>query len=415
MPFNLPQFTSPRTLTRLSRHTRRKNRSLLLLHYSHFDPSDQVAHGGVLRTRQITQLLRSVNLTNNYLFYNSRIRNSLFNPIVTLSAIILSVFLFNTKLLKRAALNPLNVLYSAASLSKLSLFLLLRFYPISKSSRRIVFWESNVHYNYSSLLLFKKLGFKIVALPHNIESLVNDKLDHYLLCDSAGSQFESETFYLSLCDYILPISHLDCHNLSSLNTPVCCLPYIPQHDPCSLNYSVYKSRSSDTILNPPIIVVPSTCDNPPSFRAAQELIHHISSSRSLESYTFHFCGKGSQRLQLPSTASNVVLTGYLQNRQYEDLLCSCTSILIYSRSLTGLLTRVTELESTGIPLIVNSDASVQHPSSPCLFTYSSLEDISSLLAQISTNPLVDVSSFSYADAREQACSVLSTALSALTL
>ena len=386
----------------------------LLLHYSHFDPYATVAHGGVLRTRQITQLLYSLRSKPTYLYYNSRIRYAPLNPCVSLYAVLILAFLSFSKVLKYAKATPGNLLFSAVSLAKLSIFLFLRLGTISQATYRIVLWESNVHYNFASLLLLKKLRFKIIALPHNVESLVPGKVDNYLLCDPSGSQFQSEIYYFSLCDYLLPISELDCRNISNLRLPTQCLPYIPHPDPCSLYEAVYQNRSVSTLSPSITIVVPSTCENSSSLYSARQLLHYISSEKSLSNYIFHFCGKGTQMLLHPSLPQNVVISGYLNDTDYESLLCSSWSLLIYNSSPTGVLTRVAELERTGIPILVNEKASVPSRTTPCLSFYSSLVELPAKLSVTCANPLIDDLRADQIQARDHASEVITCAISSLT-
>ena len=328
--------------------------------HSHFE-SNPFLNGGNKRTAQINELLNKTNI--NFIEANfSPYTPSSRNPLMLTKGLI-----YNWK-----NFSPLKSSYAIGRYLK-------QFENFIKYKKPSFFiWESVSEYN---LLLSKVLhdnNIPFVALPHNIESLVEGSKSPFSNLKSPYRLFE-ELNYLKLSDSVFTISKEEQWLLSLNNITVNYLPYHPTEQ---LKCKLLKIRDRKKEWNHKAkknikVLLLGTFYNKPTFDGYVELIDQLKNHNNI---ILNVCGFGSELLRGKFTENHIKIRGTVSNEELDEIIVDSDFGIIHQKPSSGALTRIPELLIAGLPLFVNNHAARSSPSNDELYIYDSIPELLDLIS-----------------------------------
>ena len=217
------------------------------------------------------------------------------------------------------------------------------------------------------LYLMKATGHQVIALPHNLESLVNNQ---------STSNLASEVFNLKNCDTVFTISKEETWLLRLLGVNAFYLPYYPPIEVESLLLSIRRRRSRRPPNNRKKYALLGSATNDPT-RAGMQAIIDYASTQTL-AFNLIVAGYGTETLTKVGNP-HISFLGTLSNEALEELLYIIDGVIIYQPPTTGALTRIPEMILAGIPIFLNFDAARNYFSINGLTLFSSYDELFSLL------------------------------------
>ena len=284
---------------------------------------DENGHGGEKRSFQIHDLF-----SKNLELINVRELKNVFNPWYIRYWIGFK-FLYRNKLLLKQIKN-----------CSLVGFKVLNFMSWIKSNKDIelFIWEPNYSYDdYFIPLLCRAYDVKIIALPHNIESLVLHRKSA-ISGRISPSWFHEELTILKSCDVIFTISLEDQWLLSLLGT----------------------------------------AHNTPTADGMRAVIDYVIEKKL--QFNLIIAGYGTEDLvkEYKELPLNVKILGSVNIDDLSSLLVSCKALLVYQKNATGVLTKLQEFVLAGIPVIANNISLRSFHNINGLHNINSLEDLNNL-------------------------------------
>lgn len=216
------------------------------------------------------------------------------------------------------------------------------------SDAKVFLWESVRPEWYILPYLACKYGKRVIACPHNIESLVPYQKSS-LFRMSKEKAFLKEMQMLSACDEVYAISHEETWLLSLWGVNAKCYLYQPVGEIQARMSSLQKQR--EQVQDKSFYLLLGTAINPPTRMGMQHIID-VWVKENI-SVPLHIGGYGTESLLIPKEQSNVVFLGELTDTQLLAEQVHTLAILTYQPPTTGALTRINEAIAAGIPVIAN--------------------------------------------------------------
>lgn len=262
----------------------------------------------------------------------------------------------------------------------------------SYSKNSVLLWESTHPKMFSLPILAKRAGLKIIALPHNLESLVPGQ-SSYLSGKIAPHWFEEEIKALSFCDSVITISREDQWLLRLYGINADYLPYFPPEKALVLLKEIRNKRSKGkNNKNVKKLLALGTIGNTPTRLGIIEMIREINLfiNREGVNIELHIVGYGSELLINYIPISNsIVLHGSLPTKALSNLLIDMDAVIVHQFPTTGCLTRISEMLIAGLPIISNINAARSWERWRGVHIYETWDELNSLLQsdfQIPTTP-----------------------------
>lgn len=216
------------------------------------------------------------------------------------------------------------------------------------SDVKVFLWESVRPEWYILPYLAKQYGKRVIAFPHNIESLVPHQKSA-LFRMSKKQAFLRDVKVLSSCDEVYAISHEETWLLSLWGVNAKCYLYQPVGVIKEQMLALKEQREHNQDRQ--FYLLLGTAINPPTRMGMQHIID-IWVKENIQ-VPLHIGGYGTESLQIPIGQSNVVFLGELTNTQLLAEQVHARAMLVYQPPTTGALTRINEAMAVGIPVIAN--------------------------------------------------------------
>lgn len=213
-------------------------------------------------------------------------------------------------------------------------------------------WESTVSENYSYPYLMKAAGAKVIAVPHNLESVVPTQKDSQT-GTIAPKWFYNEIERLKKCDAVFAISKEETWILRLFGVNAYYLPYYPPQEAFDYLLKIREKRAARADNAEKRFLLLGSATNVPTQNGMQSLIDAVSSDK--RQFSVAVAGYGTDSLRIDND-SDVKFLGPLSSEQLEKALVETDAILIYQPPTSGALTRITEMLVAGVPVFVNFNA-----------------------------------------------------------
>jgi len=245
------------------------------------------------------------------------------------------------------------------------------------SGVKLLLWEATRELFLIAPYVARKAKFKVIAVPHNLESLVVGQIDHFVGRGFPES-FENEMKHLSQADAVFCISREEqwLLNLRGLNADF--LPYYPPKPILANLLNLREARKSS--LNQRFLIL-GTAMNQPTLVGLIEQIQWLNQIRKEINFEVDIAGYGTEQLKDYCNNPSFTLHGTVDSQQLNDLLINAKAVLVHQKAGVGALTRIAEMLSAGIPVIANSNASRSAFGYPGVYCYDNKNELVELMSK----------------------------------
>lgn len=246
-------------------------------------------------------------------------------------------------------------------------------YAYLKKSSSVLLWESTGDFFYFIPYLAKKKGKKIIALPHNLESLIPESVS-LVTNKKTPNGFLKEIEVLKKCDAVFTISREEQWLLSLFGVKAFYLPYYPLKAVQQQLLQIRERRKERKRTNC-VLMLGSALNWPTRIGMQQVMdiwgvIKDAPQLRVAGYYT-------TQRLKVSS--DNVIMLGELTNGQLEEEMYKADCLLINQPPTTGALTRIVEFLIAGVPVVVNEPSARSYWGTDGIYVYLDNDDLERLM------------------------------------
>lgn len=318
----------------------------LLIHHSRFKPSSH-GDGGAKRTSQVLEILEENGF--NVIDLNKKSSMSLTEKISGFIYAIYFLTLTRWLLKIKGWANLFNFAKAIAVFH-------IRIKSILRSHKTIsaFVWESTMSQFFYLPLLFKKHKIPVIALPHNIESLVDGQKSKISKKESPHF-FSEELEYLTYSDQIFTISREETWLLKLFGLQSFFLPYFPVREIFNELIFIRKERQKIIEKGQKRIIMLGTAQNPPTKQGMANRLQFFKDNPM--DVKLQIAGYGTENLFkniiLPK---HVEMLGTLSNETLVDCLIKTDAVIIHQITTTGALTKIIELLISGVPIIANAES-----------------------------------------------------------
>ncbi len=301
--------------------------------------------------------------------------------------------IFQKKFAALEGLKLLNLHKIKSSLSKSALTQLgFNYYKRQKTmsyyaqNHTLLLWESNRQQNFLMSYAARDSGLKVIALPHNLESLVSGQKSDFT-GRTAPQWFEEELQSLEQAQAIFTISREEQYLLKLFGLEAEYLPYFPTREVEKFLLEIRKKRKN--VAESGNILLMGTAGNKPTFDGMLNRIKFFHKSLGNQNITLHVAGYLTESLlpHLPAS-DQIVLHGSVSNEGLSRLLENCSICWIHQNISTGSLTKIPELMMAGVPILINADAARNFHNIPGIRVYENNEEcIETLKGEIEIPPV----------------------------
>lgn len=310
------------------------------LHLSIFDGHSK-RHGGTRRSEQLRELLEDAGglsgvTVNPYLGVKAALRFSLRHPITFGSALLFSAKLYATRGLSfRGFLQ-----YAVCSTNLMMVF--------DQHDFDLVLHETAPGISIPFMQFMAAQGIDFIAIPHNIEYLVPGQVMKAFRSNHRVYQTEIEGYraarqVLSICDFDTAI--LRCNSVNAHT-----LEYRPTRLDRERCMRIRAARAAHESFEGFLLL--GTVENKPTFDGTKALLEAMRVIQPELKLTI--AGYGTEKFK-SYESDKVTVLGSVTDPEVDALLCQTSALLINQPQTTGFLTKVVEMNLSGVPQLIVSD------------------------------------------------------------
>ena len=238
-------------------------------------------------------------------------------------------------------------------------------------------WENTKDYRIPYAVAGK---LPLIALPHNIESLVSYFPEANLINYApVSSVLGSELRQLAKADLVISISEYDSWLLSSFGIKSLYLPYWPCIDVETSCLQIRDARSLASTHSEFILVIGSAV-NPPTVHGILKFLEAFPKYQQLLDLEILLVGYSTEIItDLTTLPPNVRVLGSVDSISMNQLLITCKCVLIHQEYGTGSLTKIPELLLSGVPIVASRIASRNFSEHDDILIYDEIGEIYDIL------------------------------------
>ena len=225
-------------------------------------------------------------------------------------------------------------------------------------------------------------GLSVVALPQNFEGLMPAEWPPRFDLDAMLAMMRRDVNWLSRTAQVWAIGALDQELLQLFGIPACLLPYWPPAQRCQELLALRQLRATSAREH---VLVLGSATNPPTRTGMLELLKFL--RQRPVGLPVVVAGYGTDQLAA-ELSPGVRVVGEQSDEQLRTLLARAHLLWVHQGPMTGALTRVTEALIAGIPILGNHWAARSVPANPGLRVYADLEEAAALVGDRLTVPTV---------------------------
>lgn len=250
--------------------------------------------------------------------------------------------------------------------------------PKLKESKVIV-WESTVpEYHDFPKLVTNHGKKKIIACPHNLESLIDQPIYYWKEKDKTA-RLAKEISYLKNCDEVFAIGEEEQWLLQLLGIEAKYLPYYPEGILLEtlLKLRHYRENKEQYNSQKKQFLIIGSATNPPTQKGMHNLLDKIS-KENFSSFTFQVAGFGTDCFS-KYASRNIIINGQVSSDYLDQLMLSCDGIIVNQGFSTGSLTKIMEFLVAGIPIICDEGSARSYQRFSGLHCYTTFNKLKTIL------------------------------------
>lgn len=253
------------------------------------------------------------------------------------------------------------------------------FNNINRNEHKLLIWEMTKSEYAFIVPLFKSYGYNILAVPHNLESLVPEQRS--AISNRIAPLWRDEEFkVLALCDKVITISIEDSALLKNAGIDSETLPYFPASDQLKQLLDIRKERGTFKSVDPlrKKILMLGSAMNPPTRQGMKQVLELFRNDH------FAMCdlvvaGYYTEQFAEYNSGERINIIGTVTDEKLHDLLCICDNALVCQPQTSGALTRICEFLIAGIPVISNIEAARSYSAVDGVYVYNNEEELKKFL------------------------------------
>lgn len=215
--------------------------------------------------------------------------------------------------------------------------------------KKLLIWESTN--NYAPPYLAREAGFKIMAVPQNLESLGQGGPPYTRR--ALPKSLKREISYLAKADAVFCISREEQWLLKLWGVDA---DYLPTYPPEPVLLSLLKVRERRDRSAKMRFLILGTVHNPPTLEGMIDQLGWLKKIGGEMDFEVDIAGYGTEQLERYCDDPALTLRGTVSTSVLGELLTNARAVLIHQRAAVGALTRIPEMLVAGIPVIANDVA-----------------------------------------------------------
>lgn len=236
--------------------------------------------------------------------------------------------------------------------------------------RKVLLWEVTIPPNWIAPHVANDAGFRVLAVPQNIESLVPGA--------DPGHALEQELRHLRAASAVICISEEEQALLKSHGIQAGYLPYHPHTSLLRSLLQIRKDRAG-VPTNQDVLLL-GTAHNPPTRDGMLEIIQWARAGGLPGTVKLHLAGLGTESLRAELPDRGFALHGTVSDEHLQRLVRQSRCLLAHQRSGCGALTRIPEMLAAGLPVVASKVAARSTSHLRGVHVYNSPEELTALLA-----------------------------------
>lgn len=209
------------------------------------------------------------------------------------------------------------------------------------------YWESTREQFYILPILAKRYGKRVVAFPHNVESLVPNQKST-LFNRSVEEMYRREINILRQCDEVRCIAAEESWLLSLWGVKATFLPY---ELPKVVQAEMDAIREARKTSEKKYYLLLGSAINPPTRQGMEEVLQMWKRKEAI----LVVAGYGTEVLA-GYTNETIQILGAVSQEKLTDILVGAKALIINQPPTTGALTRIEEFLQAGIPIYANESS-----------------------------------------------------------
>ncbi|GAP97595.1 hypothetical protein [Leptolyngbya sp. NIES-2104] len=207
----------------------------------------------------------------------------------------------------------------------------------------LLIWEATK--NYVAPYVAKDQGFNVIAMPHNLESLVPDQRAFH-------ESLSTEVAALAKADTVFCIAYEEMWFLRLKGVNAFYLPYYP---PSAIVEQLARIRQQRETMTKDRYLILGSAGNPPTREGMIEQITWLKTLRQQSEFQVDIVGYATETLMEYSDADFTV-HGAVSDAALTKFLTHTKAALVHQTASSGALTRIPEMLIAGIPVVANLNA-----------------------------------------------------------
>lgn len=224
--------------------------------------------------------------------------------------------------------------------------------------------------------LAKSMGKKIIAVPHNLESLCYDDVD-FQSGKPMLDWLPEDIKRLKMCDAVFCISKEETWLLQIHGVNARYLPYYPPKSAEDYLLTIRKKREDRSLCKTRKFLLLGSANNLPTRQGMEDVLDYLGSYEKLP-FEIHVAGFRTEWLK-KTTHPQIIYHGTLSKEALEKLLVEVDALVINQPATSGALTRIVEHLIAGVPVIASFGAARDCYQTSGLGMFNTLENLKKML------------------------------------
>jgi hypothetical protein len=225
-------------------------------------------------------------------------------------------------------------------------------------------------------LIARDYGFRTLAVPHNIESLVPEQVETITRPRSGFRSLQNEIDQFKHDSASVCISREEQWLLNVSGVQAGFLPYFPIPDD---ELNLLRLRIQRKPAKPKKFLVLGSACNPPVRRGIMELVSIVGPIAVRRGYRIEVVGNQVNELRLDSFGGAVVNRGRLSDTELAEIMSETSAAIVFQRQGCGALTKIPELLVAGIPVFGNANAIRSTSQYEGVYEFDTIDELESLM------------------------------------